>query len=64
MLMETTLPFILALKVDEIYLDDCEMKLEKLLLHEQIKQLMIEYCSQEMDRTERPKKLWYRKEMW
>jgi len=33
-------------------------------IHEEIKQLMLEWAQKQMDKTERPKKPYYRKERW
>lgn len=63
MLIERTV-FALGFEVNQEYLDKLEKKMEKLLVDDQIKQLMVEYYCEELEKTERPKKPWYRKERW
>lgn len=50
----------------EIYEQISREAMEKLdpALHEQIVQMIIEMVSKDMDKTERPKKPWYRKGRW
>lgn len=63
MLIERTI-FVLGIEINQEYIEKFEKKMEKLLVNEQIKQLMIDYYCEELDKTERPKKPWYRKERW